>query len=86
MTYNLEKRHRPHDVSKQVKGNGETRGRVNGHNWNPNELGVNYPGGLGCTRHPNCFTCELKDCKFNNGPKHRDLTFISNRGEGIKVW
>lgn len=27
--------------------------------------GIFYIGGNGCQRHPDCFTCPLKDCEFD---------------------
>jgi len=82
MSYNLKKKHRPH--TSQSKGNGSKRGRIDGGNFRPNNIGVNYRGGMGCSRHHNCFTCPfIKDCKFD--AQGEDAKFLKARGDGIVV-
>lgn len=50
-----------------------------------NDLGITYSHGLGCRRHPNCFTCPEKYCRFS--PSNTDdRKSLQDRGNGIKVW
>lgn len=49
-----------------------------------NDLGIFYQDGIGCSKFENCFVCPLNECEFNSYPS--DIEFMSNRGDGIKVW
>lgn len=74
----------PHNKSRRAR---ESRvGRSNGYNWKPNDLGVNYPTGIGCSRCENCFKCPCNECYFQGGGNTNDLHYLSNVGDGIKVW
>ncbi|MDD4876754.1 MAG: hypothetical protein PHQ86_06485 [Dehalococcoidales bacterium] len=59
---------------------------IDGRSLKLNDKGINYIDGMGCHRHPNCFDCPFTDCKFQNNSDIHDLLFLSNRGDGIKVW
>ena len=86
MSYNVKHTPDVHDRSKHSKGNGSVKGRITGHTFLPNDNGISYASGMGCARHNNCFTCTLPDCRFKSTPQVKDGGFISNRGDGIKVW
>jgi hypothetical protein len=87
MSYHIEYIPQPHDRSKHSKGNGGKNGRIDGHNRNPNDVGMDYRDGMGCSRHDNCFTCPFDDCQFQRKSGcYSDLSYITNRGDGIKVW
>jgi len=89
MSYHIEYIPQAHDRSKHSRGNGDKKGRSaghNGHNGKCNDLGIFYQDGMGCARHDNCFTCTLPDCKFLCAPRCPDWRYLTNRGNGIKVW
>ena len=74
---------KPHDVSNKQKGNGSVKRR--GRTKRANDNGISYNSGMGCSRWPNCFTCQFNDCKFGNGTQNKDLSFMANVGDGLKV-
>lgn len=50
-----------------------------------NDNGVSFPTGIGCSRHPNCFTCPFAVCTFGNrGYQREDYRYMASRGDGIK--
>lgn len=85
MSYHIEDIPGPHDRTNHSKGNGGKRGRIDGHTFMPNDLGVSFTSGLGCSRHTNCFTCQIPDCKYGCCSGSQDWRFLSNRGNGIGV-
>lgn len=64
----------------RTTGNGS---RVSSHGRKFNDLGISYPGGIGCSRHENCFNCPFDECHFLGGDSN-DHKFMSNQGDGIK--
>ena len=86
MSYHIEYIPQVHDRTKHLKGNGRKRGCIEGHPFKPNDRGMSYPDGIGCSRHDNCFTCTLPVCEFEGAFNKEDQIFMSNRGDGIKVW
>lgn len=60
--------------------------------FKPNDQGVSFPLGMGCSRYDNCFDCprykEGLDCNFSPGNKKKpdnDIKWLSNKGNGLKV-
>ena len=90
--YELQPKHKPQvqDRTKHIKGNGDARGRSSGHTIQYNDVGIFYPGGMGCPLSNNCFECPRHakglDCNFGSNNPTNDFVFLSNRGNGIKVW
>ena len=87
VSYNRKYTPQVNDRSNQCKGNGEICGRVPGESpFKPNDHGISYKHGMGCSRHDNCFTCTLPDCKFGGGTNINDRVFMANRGDGLTIW
>jgi len=88
MSYNTKHKPEVHDRTKSSSGNGGFSGRIEGHAFRPNNLGVSYPSGIGCPLSDNCFECPRAkvglDCNFEYTSPH--LSYMVNRGNGIKVW
>lgn len=68
----------------ESKGNGSETGRSAGlYNFKPNDLGISYALGMGCSENANCFECPHKDCTFREWNR-KDRKYYSNRGDGVK--
>ena len=51
-----------------------------------NDKGIFYLHGMGCPKYLNCFECEAKKCTFNCSGAAQAHKWLSNPGNGIKVW